>query len=267
MYEMKENTSPVIPPRNLILELILFLLLIFPPLAQSIGILFFSMANKSNQMASEIVLGAISPSPLNLILQGLIILAIFLRYKQLDTHCTLVKEAHLNPLHINKSLKPEQKKLKKFSGKVIVAGGVFILLVVNSLLWNKLAQWGNNPQITLPKVDFTLYQTSLLILSTCIAALYEEVLYRWYGPKLLQSFWLVLSPKTQGQNKVFFRIEVILVVIFALSHGYGGWPAIGNALVAGSVLRLCAIRTDSPIPGFFAHLTYNLIQFILLLGI
>lgn len=266
---MKENTSTPIPPRNLILELILFLLLVFPPLIQSIKVLISSILDINNQKATEILFDAISPSPLNLILQGLIILAIFLRYKQLYLHCTLIEEAHSNPLQINESFNQETKnqKLKTFKGKIIATGGAFIFLVVNSLLWNKLAQWGNNPQIALPKVDFTLIQASLLILSTCIAALYEEVLYRWYGPKLFQSFWFALSPEPQGQNKVFFRIEVVLVVTFALSHGYGGWPAIGNALVAGSVLRLCTICTDGPIPGFFAHLAYNLIQFILLLGI
>ena len=39
----------------------------------------------------------------------------------------------------------------------------------------------------------------------------------------------------------------------------------GNAFVAGNILRLCVIYTGAPWAGFFAHLAYNLIQFALLL--
>ena len=249
----------------LMLELLLLLAFLLPPLVESLPQLFGGLdGTMQGQNQGEILEKAVNPSVFSVLLQGLFVFAMLLRSKELD-------------LIVGKA--PARSDIEKqpstFSSQLILHWLlpfflVFGLLLANSFLWNGLAQATGKIAIA----DTTLQPQSLplMIFATAVAALYEELLYRWYSPMLLNlafSWKLGFQGKTACQHKNpplrWILVEGLLVIIFALSHGYGGWLAVANALVAGSILRLCAIRRTSPWMGFWTHLAYNLIQFALLL--
>ena len=249
----------------LTLELLLLLAFLLPPLVESLPQLFGGLDGAIQGFdQGEILEKAVNPSIVPVLIQGLFVFAMLLRSKELD----LI--AGKAPARSD-----IEKKTSTFSSQIILHWLlpfflVFGLLLANSFLWNGLAQATGKIAIA----DTTLQPQSLplMIFATAVAALYEELLYRWYSPMLLNlafSWKLGFQGKTACQHKNLplrrILVEGLLVIIFALSHGYGGWLAVANALVAGSILRLCAIRRTSPWMGFWTHLTYNLIQFALLL--
>ena len=247
----------------LLLELLLLLVFLLPPLVESLPQLFGGLdGTLQGQNQEEILEKAVNPSIFPALLQGLFAFAMFLRSKELDL--ILGKVTPSNEI---------EKKCPTMSYQVSLRWFllVFGLLLVNSFLWNGLAQaTGKEP---IAKATIQLHSLPLMIFATAIAAFYEEILYRWYGPKLLKLAFScgkqIFQGKTAYQKKKtsmpLIFVEALLVIIFALSHGYGGWLAVANALIAGSILRLCVIYTGSLWVGFLAHLTYNLIQFALLL--
>ena len=249
----------------LTLELLLLLAFLLPPLVESLPQLFGGLDGAIQGFdQGEILEKAVNPSIVPVLIQGLFVFAMLLRSKELDL---IVGKAPARS--------DIEKKPSTFSSQLILHWLlpfflVFGLLLANSFLWNGLAQATGKIAIA----DTTLQPQSLplMIFATAVAALYEELLYRWYSPMLLNlafSWKLGFQGKTTYQKKNlplrWIFVEALLVIIFALSHGYGGWLAVANALVAGSILRLCALRTTSPWVGFFSHLAYNLIQFALLL--
>ena len=249
----------------LMLELLLLLAFLLPPLVESLPQLLGGLdGTLQGHDQRQILERAVNPSVFSVLLQGLFVFAMLLRSKEL---VLIVGKAPARS--------DNEKKTSTFSSQLILHWLlpfflVFGLLLANSFLWNGLAQATGKIAIA----DATLQPQSLplMIFATAVAALYEELLYRWYSPMLLNlafSWKLGFQGKTacQHKNPPLRRIlvEGLLVIIFALSHGYGGWLAVANALVAGSILRLCAIRRTSPWMGFWTHLAYNLIQFALLL--
>lgn len=246
----------------LLLELLLLLAFLLPPLVESLPQLFGGLDSPlQGQKQGEILEKAVNPSIFPALLQGLFTFAMFLRSKELDLILGKVPRSK-----IEKKCPPMsyQLRLRWF---LLVFG----LLLANSFLWNGIAQaTGKAP---LANASIQLHSLPLMIFATAVAALYEEILYRWYGPKLVNVAFScgkqVFPGKTVCQKKntsmSLLFVEALLVLVFALSHGYGGWLAVTNALIAGSILRLCAMYTESIWVGFLAHLTYNLIQFALLL--
>lgn len=246
----------------LLLELLILLVFLLPPLVESLPQLFGGLdGTLQGQNQEEILEKAVNPSIFPALLQGLFAFAMFLRSKELDLIFGKVPRSKIEEKCPTMSY---QVRLRWF---LLVFG----LLLVNSFLWNGLAQaTGKEP---IAKATIQLHSLPLMIFATAIAALYEEILYRWYGPKLVNVAFScgkqIFQGKTAYQKKKtsmpLIFVEALLVIIFALSHGYGGWLAVANALIAGSILRLCVIYTGSLWVGFLAHLTYNLIQFALLL--
>ena len=251
----------------LMLELLLLLAFLLPPLVESLPQLFGGLdGTLQGHDQRQILERAVNPSVFSVLLQGLFVFAMLLRSKELDL---IVGKAPARS--------DIEKKPSTFSSQLILHWLlpfflVFGLLLANSFLWNGLAQATGKIAIADTTLQPQPQSLPLMIFATAVAALYEELLYRWYSPMLLNlafSWKLGFQGKTacQHKNPPLRRIlvEGLLVIIFALSHGYGGWLAVANALVAGSILRLCAIRRTSPWMGFWTHLAYNLIQFALLL--
>lgn len=246
----------------LLLELLLLLVFLLPPLVESLPQLFGGLdGTLQGQNQEEILEKAVTPSIFPALLQGFFAFAMFLRSKELDLILGKVTRSKIEEKCPPMSY---QLRLRWF---LLVFG----LLLANSFLWNGIAQaTGKEP---IAKATIQLHSLPLMIFATAIAAFYEEILYRWYGPKLLKLAFScgkqIFQGKTAYQKKKttmpLIFVEALLVIIFALSHGYGGWFAVANALIAGSILRLCVIYTGSLWVGFLAHLTYNLIQFALLL--
>ena len=248
--------------KYLFLELLLLLAFLLPPVMESLPQLFGGLeGTMQGQNQGEILEKAVNPSVVPVLIQGLFAFAMFLRSKELDL--------------ISGKASDIGKKPSTFSSQLILYWLlpfflVFGLLLANSFLWNGLAQ--ATGKVPIIKESIQLQSLSLMIFATAVAAFYEEILYRWYSPKLLKlafSWKLGFQRKTTYQKKNlplrWIFVEALLVIIFALSHGYGGWLAVVNALVAGSILRLCVIYTGSLWVGFLAHITYNLVQFALLL--
>ena len=247
--------------KYLFLELLLLLAFLLPPVMESLPQLFGGLDGTiQGQSQQEILEKAVNPSVVAALLQGLFAFAMFLRSKEL----ALIAGRAPASSEIEKKRSTFLRQLN-FLWLLLVFG----LLLANSLLWNELAQATGTKAIA--AVSLQLQSLPSMIFATAVAALYEELLYRWYGPQLLHiafSWKLGFPGKTAYQKKntrLKLFVETLLVIVFALSHGYGGWLAVANALVAGSILRLCAIRTADPWVGFVAHLAYNFVQFALLL--
>lgn len=239
----------------LLLELLLLLAFILPPVADSLPQLFGGLDGaRQGQNQGEILEKAVNPAVLSVLLQGLFAFAMFLRSRELD-------------LIVGKANEIEQKHpsfIRQFSVQWILPCLLaFGLLLANSLLWNTLAQ--AHGKATVVVANLQLHSLPLMILATSVAAFYEEMVYRWYGPKLLGLVFFQGEKQKKSGCIGWSFVEALLTIIFALSHGYGGWLAVGNAFVAGNILRLCVFYTGAPWAGFFAHLAYNLIQFALLL--
>ena len=247
--------------KYLFLELLLLLAFLLPPVMESLLQLLGGLDGTiQGQSQQEILEKAVNPSVVATLLQGLFAFAMVLRSKEL----ALIAGRAPASSEIEKKRSTFSRQLN-FLWLLLVFG----LLLANSLLWNGLAQATGTKAIA--AVSLQLQSLPSMIFATTVAALYEELLYRWYGPQLLHiavSWKLGFPGKTAYQKKntqLKLFVETLLVIVFALSHGYGGWLAVANALVAGSILRLCAIRTAGPWVGFVAHLAYNFVQFALLL--
>ncbi len=231
----------------LILELAFFLALTLPPIVHSAatGIL------REDERAVAAILSPDLPSA---VLQGALALAMLARSRTL-------------PADISRQEGGARGWLARIPGRLSAALATAGALLANSLLWDRLSRLGGG--ILVPG-DRGLLDGSgaiLLAAATATAAFYEEVLYRWYGPRLLEALF-PSPPRRKGPAAgmpVFRWTELTLPAAFALAHSYAGWPAVGNALVAGILLRSCALLTASPLPGFLAHLSYNLVQLSLLL--
>ena len=90
------------------------------------------------------------------------------------------------------------------------------------------------------------------------AALYEEILYRFYLPEMLRRVTEKLPQKAR-----LVLSELIPLLLFSAAHHYLGVAAVANALCAGIVLRRCAAKTGSPFPSAAAHALYNVAVYAL----
>lgn len=243
-----------------LLELAFLLALVLPPLVQSMAILLATGTGTADSLA-----GIMSPQFSTTLLQGVLAVALFVRSRSLRLLEGIpVSEGRRGAEHAGGQKKGWKDRLAGRWGRLAATVVALAVLLANSILWNLLSQLGAPPNPALGENGSMAVQTVAVLLAyTAVAAFYEEMVYRWYSPLLLGQ---VLEWKDRGLNQ-FPRVclEGALVVVFALSHGYGGWPAVGNAFVAGSILRACVLLTDNPFSGFAAHLIYNLIQLFLLL--
>ena len=191
-----------------------------------------------------------------MLIQGLISTALFLRGKKL----LLLNGNALSRRRVSDAASTTSRKIPSFgsigrTNPIFLGLAAFGLLVANSFLWNFLAGFGGKEAIATAGIE----NMSYFLIATAIAAFYEEMLYRWYGPQVAASLF------PAGATRKKLPVEIFLLAVFALSHGYGGWLAVGNAFVAALVLRLSVQFSGGPWVGFSAHLLYNLLQFALLI--
>ena len=91
-------------------------------------------------------------------------------------------------------------------------------------------------------------------------AFYEECLYRAFLPEI-SGLLLDRSGNAwiQKNRKPLAAItEVLCIMVFALSHRYMGVMAVVNALLCGSVLRICYRKSGDILCGTAAHFCYNM---------
>lgn len=97
------------------------------------------------------------------------------------------------------------------------------------------------------------------ILNFIFAAFYEEVIFRFY---FIQEALFIFNKNSK--KWLAWSLEIITLLLFALSHFYLGWLSVFNAAVAHVILRICYKKSGSIFPGFAAHFCYNIISLILL---
>lgn len=156
-----------------------------------------------------------------------------------------------------------EKKLHFLYEVLIPSTIVLCVLFFFSLIFKFLSCFITNDlfvsdvKVTLPA---NLKEWIFCICQFLFAAFYEEVIYRMYYPEIIHSF----IPE-QKQNKLIKQlIEIFVMLLFAFSHFYLGLFAVLNAAIAHYVLRKTFKKTNSVLPGFFAHFFYNMISLILL---
>ena len=99
------------------------------------------------------------------------------------------------------------------------------------------------------------------ILKFCLAAFYEEVMYRLYLPEQLKRF----LKNTQNKITQIYIPEIITIILFALGHKYLGIFAVINACIACVILRICYLKTKNIFAGTIAHFMYNFTSLLLFL--
>lgn len=97
------------------------------------------------------------------------------------------------------------------------------------------------------------------ILKFCLAAFYEEVLYRLYLPEQLKR----LLKNTKNKITQIYIPEIITIILFALGHKYLGIFAVINACIACVILRICYIKTQNIFASTIAHFLYNFTSLLL----
>lgn len=97
------------------------------------------------------------------------------------------------------------------------------------------------------------------ILKFCLAAFYEEVLYRLYLPEQLKRF----LKNTPNKITHIYIPEVITIILFALGHAYLGIFAVINACIACVILRICYLKTQNIFASTIAHFMYNFTSLLL----
>ena len=103
------------------------------------------------------------------------------------------------------------------------------------------------------------------------AAFFEEVIYRFYLPR---AFREILQKRLAGKKKASEKMfdnqrlsvfcEGLALLLFGLGHIYLGILGFLNALVCGSALRFCMIKTKSLWIPFGIHAVYNFLSFLIL---
>ncbi|MDY5915747.1 MAG: CPBP family intramembrane glutamic endopeptidase [Treponema sp.] len=131
-----------------------------------------------------------------------------------------------------------------------------------SIFHNEFSQNQNiiNPQVKVLLPD-SFISWVFCILNFLFSAFFEEVIYRFYLPMSLHSFF---SQKSQENKAVFILIEVICSLFFAFSHLYLGFLSVLNAFFAHLVLRTSFLISKNIYCNTAAHFLYNVISLILL---
>lgn len=96
-------------------------------------------------------------------------------------------------------------------------------------------------------------------LGVICAAFSEEVIYRFYLPHALKT---VALKKFRNNPKQWLICEAAALLLFALGHVYLGVLGFFNALICGTALRICMVRTKSLWIPFAIHCVYNFLSFL-----
>ena len=153
--------------------------------------------------------------------------------------------------------------------KIIYTFILLLALLANALLWSFIAEKSENPSIILNGFDklnfFTFFN---LVFGIILFATYEELLYRFYAPKLCELVVISLKIKIGNRlSNILLQIfELNIICLFALGHLYGGIFSAINAFCAGIMLRIFTKKISAPIYVISTHSLFNLIQYLFLIN-
>ena len=149
----------------------------------------------------------------------------------------------------------ESKKLAFFQYSAS-AMTTFGILCLSSVIFESLSYFfkmdSGIANVLFPK---SFWQTINFILGVICAALFEEIIYRFYLPLAFKE--LFIKSKFYNNPKLSVITEFIAILLFALPHLYLGFLGFLNALVCGFALRMCMIKTRSLWICLAVHGAYN----------
>lgn len=203
-----------------------------------------------SESAGEISIGVFSPWTVACILVSLVL---YIEYRD-------VEDLYLS------SFRSDGKMLNPFI-RHIMRSGLFLftlgLLCISQVVFNAIGIF-----LHYKTQEHSLYVTGaagkmLCIFTMAAAAFFEEVIYRFYLPFALRKVTGILKNRIM----IFIFSEAASVLLFAFAHKYLGMLAVLNAFSCGILLRICALKSESLIPGFCAHFIYNLFTLLLVIGL
>lgn len=146
-----------------------------------------------------------------------------------------------------------------FTSALFIKFFSLILISKNPSQVNKTNQ--ANMQVILPE-DFISWL--FCILNFFFAALYEEILYRFYFVDKLYDLLSNLLSEKIGWKFLPLICEIAGCGAFAFAHFYLGIFSVINAIFGHVILRLCYKKSGNIWAGVTAHFIYNVISLILL---
>lgn len=168
---------------------------------------------------------------------------------------------------------------RKFPGKTFYKNCIFTfsclaILLLSGLVFEYVGSFfGGETEIEPGKIPVTTLFA--FFVPVIFYAASEEVLYRLYLPEALAWFSARVKtgkkaepspeketpPKESGGKTGNLPGEILSVLIFALAHYQGGILPVLNALVCGTILRICLKMSKSLFPCILSHGLYNFILY------
>lgn len=152
--------------------------------------------------------------------------------------------------------KKEISRINTISEAMIAIGFIFLFSAIFNAFLHFGFFFGGTRAVVFPKGSFL--NVLNCIFGTFFAAFSEEVLYRFYLPSQILSFFGSKSEK----KAVRFSVESVCVFVFALSHLNSGVLNVVFAAISGTVLRRCFLKTNNLILVALIHGFYNFVTII-----
>ena len=153
----------------------------------------------------------------------------------------------------DKELRPRDFKFPFPSLRAI--GGLFFLVLITRFIVTRYTF----DEIQQPR-PYGKTEWIYCLLTFFFSAAYEEIIYRFYLPGQIMSFF-----EHKYQNRFFvFLSDLIAALVFAFAHYYLGKISVINAFFAHIILRWCYVDTGFIWNSVLAHFFYNIISLILL---
>ncbi|MCR5290807.1 MAG: CPBP family intramembrane metalloprotease [Treponema sp.] len=206
--------------------------------------IFFVIPPLFNKQITDPAIASSWSFPFFIIPMG--ILSLFLWFEQRD-HTQNVRTSQSTIRHIILS----SYTLKTFGALCIVSS---IMQIIASYL--------KHSETTPNIIPHTPLQTVITLCTFTITAFYEEMIYRQFLPNMYQ----IIKSKVSLPKPLIFTVQEIMpLMLFAFAHRYLGTLAIINAACCGIILRICTLKTGTIIPGYIAHVCYNIFTLCLYL--
>ena len=175
--------------------------------------------------------------------------------------------------------KPDNGIFPKFSGRIFFKNCIFMLIFLAVLLFSGAvfeyvgSFFGGETEIEPGKIPVTTLFA--FFVPVIFYAASEEVLYRLYLPESLNKFFSRIKLIKREESFIGEKIsrkapqeaewnlpgEILSILIFALAHYQGGILPVLNALVCGTILRICLKMSKSLYPCILSHGLYNFILY------
>ncbi len=152
-----------------------------------------------------------------------------------------------------------------YSSSALICFGI---LCLSSVLFEGLAHFfkidGGIQKILFPS---SFLGWTNFFFGVIFAAFFEEVIYRFYLPRAFMEIFgkLRIFGKFDAGNNLRLSVlcEGLALLLFGFGHLYLGLLGFLNALLCGSALRFCMIKTKSLWISFGIHAVYNFLSFLM----